>query len=125
MRSARQRCAAVDLRPAGDPGPHVEPVPLPFVVPIGLVAECRPRPDHRHVATHDVPQLWQLVEREPPKDAAGPRDACVSFVDRITGSLLLRSDDHRAELQQLEVLAVPADSGLPVEHGTAIGQLDG
>ena len=71
MRSAHGSCgAAVDLRPAGDPGLHVEAVELALVVAVDLVAERRPRPDHRHVAADDVPELRQLVEREPPQDAA-------------------------------------------------------
>src|SRR5947209_6884301 len=49
----RQRCAPVDLRPAGDPGLHVEPPALPRVVLLDLVAQRRARPDHRHVAAHD------------------------------------------------------------------------
>src|SRR5438552_16708458 len=35
--------AAVNLRPAGDPGPDVEPVALAFVVLVDLVAERRTR----------------------------------------------------------------------------------
>src|SRR4051812_7272750 len=61
----RERGAAVDLRPAGDPRLDVEPVELPFVVLVDLVAERRPRTDDRHVAAHDVPELRELVEAEP------------------------------------------------------------
>src|SRR2546423_5282663 len=70
----RELRAAVDLRPAGDAGSHVEPVSLPVVVLLDLVAERRPRPDDRHVAAYDVPELGQLVEREPTQDAADTRD---------------------------------------------------
>ena len=38
-------------------------------------------------------------------------------------ALLLRADDHRPQLQQLEVLAVAADARLPVEHRAAVLQL--
>src|SRR5437868_10349789 len=87
---------AVDLRPAGDPGPDVEPVALPLVVLVDLVAKCRPRPDDRHVAANDVPELRQLVQRQPPQDPAGARDAGVAAVDRVPGAEALRAHDHRA-----------------------------
>src|SRR5919106_7053875 len=44
----RQRGAAVDLRPARDPGLHREPEPLALVVALDLVAERRARPDQAH-----------------------------------------------------------------------------
>src|SRR5262245_21316360 len=50
----RERCTAVDLRPAGDPRPDVEPVPLPFVVLLDLVPKRRPWPDASHLAADDV-----------------------------------------------------------------------
>src|SRR5262245_401539 len=53
----RQRCAAVDLRPAGDSGPHLEPAALALCVALHLVTQCRPRADHAHVAADDVPEL--------------------------------------------------------------------
>ena len=62
------------------PGPHVEPVALPLVVPLDLVAERRPRPDQAHLAADDVPELRQLVDREPAQHAAGPRDPRVAAV---------------------------------------------
>ena len=45
-------------------------------------------------------------------------------VDGEAGALLLGSDDHRPQLQQLEVLAVLPDARLPVEDGTAVLELD-
>src|SRR5579862_8960989 len=74
LRPAETR-AAVHLRPAGDAGLDVEPVPLTIVVLLDLVAERRARADQRHVAADDVPELRQLVERKPPEQAAGRRDA--------------------------------------------------
>src|SRR5438309_4296424 len=55
-----QRRAAVHLGPAGDAGLHVQPVPLPVVVLLDLVAKRRPWADHAHLAAHDVPELRQL-----------------------------------------------------------------
>src|SRR5207245_10215610 len=42
--------SALDLRPAGDPRPDVEPPTLPRRVALDLVAERRPRADHAHLA---------------------------------------------------------------------------
>src|SRR5437763_1856024 len=70
-----ERGPAVDLRPAGDSGLHVEPVPLALVVLLDLVTQGRPRPDHAHLPAHDVPELRQLVERELAQHPAGARDA--------------------------------------------------
>ena len=66
----RQRRAAVDLRPAGDPRLDVEPVELALVVAVDLVAEGRARADHGHVAADHVPELRQLVERQAPQQRA-------------------------------------------------------
>ncbi len=119
-----ERRAAVDLRPAGDSRLHIEPVQLLGVVGVDLVAKGRPRADHRHVAANDVPELGQLVDADPAQEAPGLGDPAVALVDRVPGSLLLGADDHRAQLQQLEVDAVLADAHLPVEHGATVLELD-
>src|SRR4029079_19587986 len=49
--------AAVDLRPAGDPGLDLQPSALALVVALHLVAQRRAGPDHAHVAANDVPEL--------------------------------------------------------------------
>src|SRR5438094_653777 len=115
---------AVDLRPARDARPDVEPVTLPLVVLVDLITERRPRPDDRHVAAHNVPELWQLVQRQPAQDPAGTRDPRVAAVDRVPGAEPLGADDHRAQLEELEVEAVLADARLPVENGPAVLELD-
>src|SRR5262249_56944370 len=101
-----QRGSTVDLRPAGDAGLDVEPTPLALVVLLDLVAERRPRADHAHLAANDVPELWQLVQRELPQQAARPRDASVAAVDREAGAHRLGAHDHRPQLEELEVHAV-------------------
>src|SRR5829696_2063437 len=98
-----ERGAAVDLRPAGDPGQHLEAPPLAIGVLLDLVPERRPGTDHAHLAAHDVPQLRQLVDRGAAEHAADASDPAVAPVDRIAGALLLGADDHRPQLQQLEV----------------------
>src|SRR5262245_57782440 len=77
----RQAGAAVDLRPPGEARLDGEPEALARGVLLDLVAERRPRADEAHVATQDVPELRQLVEREPPEDAADAGDARVALVD--------------------------------------------
>ncbi len=49
----------------------------------------------------------------------------VALVDRESCALLLGPDDHRAQLQELEVHAVLAHAHLAVEHRAAVLQLDG
>jgi uncharacterized membrane protein len=114
----------VNLRPAGDPRLHVESAPLPLVVLVDLVTQGRARTDDRHVALDDVPELWQLVDRQPSQRAAGSRDARVAPVHRRTGSERLGAHDHRAKLEQLEVDAVLPDPCLTIEHGAAVIELD-
>src|SRR4051794_15293545 len=119
----RQRRAPVDLGPARDPRQDVEPVELPLVVAVDLVAERRPRADHGHLAADDVPELRQLVERELAQHPPDARDPRVAAVDREAGADLLRADDHRPQLQQLEVDAVLADAHLLVEDRPAVLEL--
>ncbi len=119
-----ERRAALDLRPPGEPRKHLEPAALVVGVPVDLVAERRSRPDHGHLAAHDVPELGELVDggaAEHPADAGDPR---VAPVDRVARSDVLCAHRHRAELQELEVLAVLADPRLPVEHRAAVLELD-
>src|SRR5581483_10961694 len=56
--------------------------------------------------------------------AADARDARVALVHGDACSLPLRADDHRAQLEELEVGAVLADPRLPVEDGAAVLELD-
>src|SRR5260221_6106871 len=104
--SPRQSRTPVDLRPAGDPRPDVQAVALVFVIAVDLVAERRPRADQRHLAADDVPELRQLVDRRPPQDATDPPDPRGATVDRLVLTSRFRADNHRPQLQQLEVDAV-------------------
>src|SRR5262245_56677206 len=116
----RERGAAVDLGPAGEPGPHLEAAALVLVVLLDLVAERRPRADDAHVAANHIPELRQLVDGGPAQEAPDARDPRVAQVDCRTGAHPLRAFDHRPELEHLEVLAVPADPRLPVEDRTTV-----
>jgi hypothetical protein len=114
----------VDLRPARDPGLHLESAALPRRVALDLVRERRARPDQAHVAAHDVPELRELVEREAPQDSAGPRDPRIAFVDREARAAALRADLHRPQLQELELGSADPDAPLPVEDRAAVVELD-
>ena len=48
----------------------------------------------------------------------------VAAVDGEAGALRLGADDHRPQLQQLEVRPVQADPRLPVEDRAAVLELD-
>src|SRR5918911_493140 len=119
-----QARAPVDLRPARDPRPHLEPTALALRVALDLIGERGPRPDEAHLAPDDVPELRHLVDREPAQEAADRRDTGVAVVDLQPGSLALGADDHRAQLEEVELLAAFPDAALPVEDGTAVGELD-
>src|SRR4029079_4704877 len=119
----RERRAAVDLRPAGEARPDLEAPPLAVGLALDLVAERRPGTDHGHVPADDVPELRQLVDRRPADHPPDARDARVSPVDRAPGALALGVDDHRAELEQLEVHAVLAHARLAEQHRSAVLEL--
>src|SRR5439155_21650223 len=111
---------AVDLSPAGQAGLDLEPAALPGRVAPDLVGERRARADHAHVAADHVPELRQLVDRQAAQRPAGAGDARIAMVDSGAGALALGPDDHRPELEQLELGAVPADPLLPVEHRASV-----
>src|SRR5512136_2252252 len=87
---------------ACDPGPNLEPSPLPRVVLLDLIREGRPRPDETHVAPEDVHELRKLVEPEVAQDASHARDPFVAHGDRDPETLRDRIDDHRAEFPHAE-----------------------
>ena len=80
------------------------------------VRALRSRPDEGHVATQDVPQLRQFVERGAPQDPADRADALVADDRPLRGRLALVGGPHRPELQALEELPVPADARLTKDH---------
>jgi hypothetical protein len=75
-------------------------------------------------AADDVPELRQLVEREPPQEPPHPRDPGVAAVDGEAGALRLGADDHRPELEQLEGAPALAHANLAIEDGSAVLELD-
>ena len=99
-------------------------MPLVLVVLLDLVAQCGTWPDDAHVAAQDVPELRELVDRRSPQNAPDSCDPAIALVDRIAGPDAFRTDDHRAQLDHLEVGAILAHASLPVDDGAAILELD-
>src|SRR6185295_317732 len=112
-----QARSPVDLRPAGDAGAHLEAASLARRVTLHLIGERGAGADEAHVTADDVPELWQLVERQPPQHPSCARDARIAFVDREAGALPLGTNLHRPQLHQLELLTVQPDAPLAIENG--------
>ena len=102
---------------------------------VGLVAgdlarQRRARADQAHVAAQHVEQLGQLVDgvaAQPPARLGDPRvvlhleqAGLVAGLGVQLGEPLLGVDDHGAELEAAELLAVAADPGLPEEDRAAV-----
>jgi hypothetical protein len=120
----RQGGTAVDLGPAGDPGADRQPSQLALGVLRDLVRQRRARPDDRHLPAQDVDEVRQLVERRAAQELADPRDARVALVDGQAGADVLGAGDHRAQLEDVELVAVLADAPLAVDHAAARLQPD-
>src|SRR6185436_17220709 len=69
------RVAAVDLRPAGDAGPHFVPARLLGRIEREIFRQERPRADEAHVAAQHIPELRQLVKAVAAQRAAERREA--------------------------------------------------
>ena len=50
---------------------------VPGLVLVNFIRKWGPRTDKRHVPTQHIPELWELVEARPTKDASNRRDARV------------------------------------------------
>src|SRR5918998_4122634 len=116
----RQRRASVHLRPSREPRLHLEPAPLVRGVALDLVRKRRPRPDEAHVAAQDVEQLRQLVDRQTAKYAADARYAGVALVHCPTRPARFGADDHRPELEELELAAATTDAPLAIQDRPAV-----
>ena len=112
----------MDLRPAGDPGQHLEPAALALGVALDLVAERRARPDQAHVAADDVPQLRQLVERGAAQKGTDPRDPAVALLDCVAGTLRSAPTTIVRSFRSSKS-PVLADAGLLEEDRAAVREL--
>src|SRR5205823_7977615 len=64
----------LNLRPAGDPGPHRQPPPVLLGVVRDLLDEVGTRTDQAHPAQDDMDELRQLVEARTAQEAAAAGD---------------------------------------------------
>ena len=69
--------AARHLPQPGDARQHEVALAMPVLELVVVALGQRPRPDERHLAARDVPQLRQLVEREAPQHPSDRRHARV------------------------------------------------
>src|SRR5436190_15718257 len=100
---------AVHLRPAGHAGAHFVAQHVLRELGAELLDELRalrPRPDHAHVAEEHVEELRQLVERPGADQAAHSGAPGIVALRPLRAGLVLRADAHRAELEDVERLAV-------------------
>src|SRR5271165_3582901 len=61
--------SAVDLAPASQPGPNIEPAKLIRRVLCNLLGNRWPRSDDRHISAQHVNQLGQFINLETPNPA--------------------------------------------------------
>ncbi|MBK5224527.1 MAG: hypothetical protein JJE52_16950 [Acidimicrobiia bacterium] len=90
-----------------------------------LGGQGRPWPHEAHLAAHDVPELWQLVDGHPADEPSDPRDARVVLhlehrpIELVPGPEVDEQargiGDHRAELEHLERLATAPEAALAEE----------
>src|SRR5215204_792554 len=115
----RVAAPSVDLGPAGDSrldlvAQHVlRDAVLELLDEVGTFWSWS---DDRHVAAQHVPELRQLVEVEPAQEAADPGSARVVVSGPDGAGVVFRAHVHRAELVDVERLAVETHPLLLVEH---------
>src|SRR4051794_33908224 len=80
----------------------------------------RARPDERHVAAQNVPELRDLVELRRLQPAPDARQLEIGLADKfraqVLADALLRARLQRAELKHLEEVAAAADALPAIEH---------
>ena len=125
--SQRVAVLVVDLRPAGDAGPHAVALPVVGDLLVQRADELGPLragPDNRHLALEDVEELRQLVEADRADDAAHRRDARVVFLRPDGAGADFGIGAHGAEFVDREQRAIQADARLAVEHRARRGEPD-
>ena len=117
MRSSQGSCARpCTWATARKAGLHLEPPPLPLPCRPQPVGERGPRSNEAHFALQDVPRAGEARPRR------GGADSRPTRVIRRSPSIhgparaeVLRADDHRPQLEELEILARPPVSGFAAE----------
>ena len=70
----RKVAASTDLPDACNARLHVEPAAVAVRVQVHFRGDRRSRPDQRHFAPHDVPELGEFVDAGLANDSADPGD---------------------------------------------------
>ena len=107
-----------DLRPTGQPGSHRETLPIEQTDLGELINELltfRPWSHQAHVATQDVPELWQLIEPKLADYTADAGHPCIALDSPNCLAGFLRISPHGTKLQDRKGLAVPSHALLPKE----------
>src|SRR5215203_5721909 len=123
----RVAAPAVHLRPPGDPrfdlvAEHVlRDAVLELLDEIGPL---RPWTDQRHVAAKHVPELRELVEIELPQPPPDRRASRIIVSRPHRAGVVFGPRVHRAELVDVEGLAVEPHALLGIENGAGRGPLD-
>ena len=84
------------------PGLICKPAALALGVLGDLHRDRGARADERHLATHHVQEIGQLIQRSPTQKRPHSRDSGIVLVDRQARADVLRAVDHRAQLEQVE-----------------------
>jgi sugar O-acyltransferase (sialic acid O-acetyltransferase NeuD family) len=116
-----QGIAPADLGQTGDPGLHLVAAGLLGRVAVEVAHEQRAGPHERHVALQDVQERGELVDAGGAEEAAERGDAVGVGGQAVLARLRL---PHRAELVEVEGLAVEARALLAKEDWAAVGDAD-
>src|SRR5579862_5338942 len=112
--------ATADLRQARDAGPNVVPLRIARHRSHEAVHKHRPlgsRANEAHFATHNVPELRNLVNAEHAQIATYARQTRVVIASRQYRSRLrLGSMYHCSKLEYIELLAVSPNALLGKDH---------
>ena len=118
---------AVYLCPAGHARAHFVAKHVVRKLVAELLHELRAlgtRADDAHVADQHIEQLRQLVERPRANPAADLRAPGIVFLSPLCAGLALRADAHRAELDDVERLAIESHPHLAIEDRPAVLEPD-
>src|SRR4051812_27880541 len=84
----------------------------------------RARPDEGHIASDDVPELWQLIQAGLAQPSSHTGYARVSSLRLRHAAGIGCFNEHRPEFQDFKAAAVGSVAALTEEHRPRRGQLD-
>src|SRR3989449_10714027 len=120
----RNQVSAVDPRPSGEPGFHLEPSSGPSGAPLGLTRDPRPRSDDAHLASENVEELGDLVQRPATQNPSDTSQTVVVLGHLPSEPSLLRARDHAPKLVAAKGHASFPDAILDEEDRPPVFQLD-